>query len=78
MVELTLSSMYHSWSPKDRHDDTSKDWYFVKDFELEYKDWTGVTKALPSTMPSKSAIFVKPRGKVARALSMLALIFDWR
>ncbi|KAG8902633.1 hypothetical protein FRC00_000005 [Tulasnella sp. 408] len=39
-----------------RHDDTSKDWYFLKDFDLEYTDWTGVTKALPSTMPSKSAI----------------------
>ncbi|KAG9048400.1 hypothetical protein FS837_012973 [Tulasnella sp. UAMH 9824] len=39
-----------------RHDDTSKDWYFLKDFDFEYKDWTGVTKALPSTMPSKNAI----------------------
>lgn len=29
-----------------RHDDTSKDWYLVKDFELEYKDWTGANKGL--------------------------------
>lgn len=39
-----------------RHDDTSKDWYFLMDFDLEYKDWTGVTKTVASTMPTKSAI----------------------
>lgn len=45
-ADLTLSSVYHLPSSKDRHDDTSKDWYLVKDFELEYKDWTGANKGL--------------------------------
>lgn len=39
-----------------RHDDTSKNWYFLMDFDLEYTDWTGVTKILPRTMPAKNAL----------------------
>lgn len=53
---LILSSLRHY---TDRHDDTSKNWYFLMDFDLEYTDWTGVTKILPRTMPAKNAL-VRP------------------
>ncbi|KAG9048401.1 hypothetical protein FS837_012974 [Tulasnella sp. UAMH 9824] len=39
-----------------RHDDKSRNWYFVMDFDLEYTDRTGITKILPRTMPSKNAL----------------------
>lgn len=39
-----------------RHDDKSKNWYFLMDFDLKYTDWTSVTKTLPRTMPTKNAI----------------------
>lgn len=40
-----------------RHDDKTRHWYFLNDFDFEYKDWTGITKVLPRTAtPTKTNV----------------------
>ncbi|KAG8938052.1 hypothetical protein FRC00_011521 [Tulasnella sp. 408] len=39
-----------------RHDDTSKNWYFIMDFDLEYTDRTGITKILPRSLAAKNSL----------------------
>lgn len=39
-----------------RHDDTSRNWYFIMDFDLEYTDSAGITKVLPRTAATKDEL----------------------